>query len=116
MEDPRILNWRGWSPTRKAQAITTIAALLVTAGFMVFDTLQLTLPHNWLGNQIWGIGMLLEHPANGIARFLGIWETGPRWLIRVLALSVNGVLALIFGTILGGLITMVKRPQHRRNQ
>src|SRR6266567_4438778 len=115
MENSRILNWRRWSPTRKTQVTVTAFGFLLTAGFMLFDALQITLPHNWLGNQIWGIGMLLECPSDPIARFLGIWETGPRWWIRMLAPPVNGVLAFVFGTILGWLITMVKRTRNRRN-
>jgi hypothetical protein len=97
--------------------VVTALGLFLTVGFMVFDALQIELPHNWVGNQIWGIGMVLGRPADCIARFLGIWGTGtfPTWGFRILVLSVNGTLGFAIGTILGYLVTIAKRSQNRRN-
>ena len=116
MEDSRILNWRRWSLTRKTQVVGTAFGFLLTAAFMLGDALQITLPRNWLGNQIWGVGMLLGRPTDAVLRLLGVSEVFRAWGGRVLVLSVNGPLGFVLGTILGWLITMVKHTRNRRNR
>ncbi len=111
MEDSRILNWRRWSPIRKSQVVVTGLGSLLTAAFVLGDALQITLPRNWLCNQLWGIGMLLEVPSEAVASFLGIWKTFPPWGFRALALSVNGILAFAVGTIFGLLISYRSRGE-----
>ena len=116
MENSRILNWWRWSATRKTQVIVTACGFLLTTGFMLYDVLPIEDPRNWLSTQLWGIGMVLEAPSDAVARLAGLWETGPRWLVRVLAVCMNTVLAFVLGTILGWLITTVKHARNRRSQ
>jgi hypothetical protein len=105
------------SLTRKTQVVITAFGFVTTAALVIYDALPIEVPRNWLTAQLWGIGMVLEVPADGVARLLGLWNTGPRWVIWVLMLLQNSILAFVFGTVLGVLITVIQRLRNwRTNQ
>ena len=92
LDNSGILNWRRWSPIRKAQVVATAFGLLLTAGFMIYDALPIEVPRNWLSAQLWGVGMALGCPTEAVVRLLGLPQTFLPWGGRVLVLSVNGAL------------------------
>ena len=93
MENPRILNWRRWSPIRKAQVVLTAFGFLLTVGFVLGDALQITLPRSQLSALVFDLGLLLERPSGVLASLLGIYRNLGFWGWHVLELSINSVLS-----------------------
>ena len=113
MENPGILNWRGWSVVRKAQVVGAAAGALITISMSLvvnaynggaFAFLLL-----WFEWQIFS-------PAAVICRLFG-WEwqgsSGPSWVQTTLAALTNAFLLSLGGTLIGWIVGKFKKPQRK---
>ena len=111
MENPEILNSRGWSVVRKAQIIGVLAGVLITLGMPLilkaYDGGAFAFLLLWLEWEIFS-------PAAVICRLFG-WEwqgsSGPSWLQTTLAALTNAVLLSLVGTLIGWIVAKFKKPQ-----
>ena len=111
MENPGILNWRGWSPVRKAQVIGAATGAVITVGMPLilkaYDGGALAFLLLWFEWQIFS-------PAAVICRLFG-WEwqgsSGPSWVQTTLAALTNAFLLSFVGTLIGWIVCKFKKPQ-----
>ena len=111
MENPGILNWRGWSAVWKAQVVGAAAGALVTISMPLvvnaYDGGALAFPLLWLEWEVFS-------PAAVICRLFG-WEwqgsSGPSWVQATLAALTNAFLLSLVGTLIGWIVAKFKKPQ-----
>ena len=113
MENPGILNWRGWSAVWKAQVVGAAAGALVTISMPLvvnaYDGGALAFPLLWLGWEVFS-------PAAVICRLFG-WEwqgsSGPSWVQATLAALTNAFLLSLVGTLIGWIVGRLTKPQRK---
>ncbi len=110
MENPGILNWRGWSVVRKAQLIGALAGALITVGLPLI--LKAYDGGQFAFLLLWSCGLTLW-PAAEICNLFGwTWQIqisqGPSWLQTILAIVTNAFLLFLVGTLIAVLFRLVK--------
>lgn len=122
MENSRILNWRRWSPIRKAQVVVTALVAFVTLAMVAYDAIGVMRwehEHKPIGPQsgysymVFDTFLLLMVPADRLAHAMGIDQSLGYWGWRLLAVSLNTAIAFGLGSLIGWLVIVGKTTKHR---
>jgi hypothetical protein len=109
MENPRVLDRKGWSVIRKAQVAFTAFGALLTLAELAFDAAKVTIPHDSpFAGFLFSVGLLLTIPADGIARTLGIQNALGFWGWTLLEIAVNTILAFAVGSLVGWVVAVAR--------
>ena len=113
MENPGVLNWRGWSVVQKAQVIGAATGALITVGMPLI--LKAYDDGQFAFLLLWSCGILLW-PAGEICNLFGwTWRIeiseGPSLVQSICAIFTNALLFFLFGTLIGWIIFKLKKPR-----
>jgi hypothetical protein len=110
MENNQFVRTRKWSVAAWARLITLSLALIVTVPAVLVTTLQIeTPPHSTVSDRVFDVCMLAALPTLWVGRLFGNPEYPNAWAFGLVETTLNAVLALIMGTVIGALINRLKR-------
>ena len=116
MENPGILNWRGWSIVRKAQIVAASSGALITIGMPLILSSYGIGPATYLLLVIWEV---ILWPAGKICSLFGwIWQfdgRGPLWIHTILATLTNTFLLSLVGTLIGLIVSTLRERRKTLN-
>ena len=113
MENPGILNWRGWSLVPKAQAIGAATGVLITVGIPLVLKAYDGGPFAFLLLYLWSAVL---SPAAAICYLFG-WKwnilisEGASNVQVILAIVMNAFLLFLLGTLIGWIVGKLEKPQ-----